>query len=177
MYSPEMYARAMDFAVHRHNTQLYGKYPYVVHLYAVAAVLFNFGITPATEDGRMLLSGCWLHDLLEDTDVTKNELEDLFGKHIAEMVFCVTDGDGDIREEKKESVYKKLSGNEDACAIKLADRIANVEACILLNNTRKLNVYMQENEKLLSSIKTAARPVLIGQMKAYLQTILANAVA
>ena len=65
--------RARAFAVAAHGDQRYGSDPYVVHLSAVRQVLEDFGY-----DGDFALAA-WLHDTVEDTEVTVVQLEREFG--------------------------------------------------------------------------------------------------
>jgi (p)ppGpp synthase/HD superfamily hydrolase len=76
---------AQRFAAHAHahrtkdgKPQLYGKFrPYTDHLKDVAHTLLAFGFGDGRRDPRhsRLLLGAWLHDVLEDTTVTREELE------------------------------------------------------------------------------------------------------
>ncbi len=67
-----------------------------------------------------------------------------FGEVVARIVWNVTDEPGEDRKTRKARTYQKLRGDELAIILKLADRIANVEAS-LLNNPRLLAVYREEH--------------------------------
>lgn len=121
--SPGTEADARSFAIDRHADQRYGSAPYEVHLAAVRAVLGDIGITGP------LLSAAWLHDVLEDTATTKDEVASRFGAIVAELVWAVT-GVGSDRKQRNLAVYEKLRALPDAVTLKLADRIANVEASV-----------------------------------------------
>ncbi|MGE3544876.1 MAG: HD domain-containing protein [Kofleriaceae bacterium] len=116
-------ADARSFAIERHADQRYGTAPYEVHLAAVRAVLAEIGITGP------LLSAAWLHDVIEDTATTKQEIVDRFGPVVAELVWAVT-GVGADRKQRNHAVYAKLRAVPEAVTLKLADRIANVEASL-----------------------------------------------
>jgi (p)ppGpp synthase/HD superfamily hydrolase len=113
--------RARDFAVEKHGAQRYGDQPYVVHLAAVRAVLASFGY------GGALAVAAWLHDVVEDTGVGRDEVAARFGVEVAELVWAVT-GVGESRKERNASAYDKIRRLPAAATLKLADRIANVEA-------------------------------------------------
>jgi (p)ppGpp synthase/HD superfamily hydrolase len=70
---------------------------------------------------------CALHDTLEDTSLSYNDIQKAFGKEVAEIVFCVTDELGRNREERKEKTYPKIQSNWKATVVKICDRIANIE--------------------------------------------------
>ncbi|WP_051178330.1 HD domain-containing protein [Nocardia concava] len=125
---------ARSYAEAAHGDQKYGGQPYVVHLTAVRAVLADFGI-----EGDFGVAA-WLHDVLEDTDVTKTELEAAFGETVTELVWAVT-GIGENRQERNGEIYRKIGLYPSAVIVKLADRIANVEASA---GTRFLPMYQAE---------------------------------
>lgn len=115
-------AFAFVLASYAHKYQRYGTEPYTVHLQAVRDILVEHGHTHLAAAG-------WLHDILEDTDVTTAELYLCFPTHIVETVVAVT-GKGKGRKAKLESIIPLLATNEDARILKAADRLANVRACI-----------------------------------------------
>ncbi|MGX1804470.1 HD domain-containing protein [Nocardia sp. NPDC055321] len=112
---------AVGFAVAAHGGQLYGGLPYVMHLAAVRGVLRDFGI--AGDVGV----AAWLHDVVEDTAVTVDEVRSGFGDGVAELVWAVT-GVGANRQARNADAYAKIGEWPEAVVLKLADRIANVEA-------------------------------------------------
>lgn len=61
--------QARKFAVEAHGDQRYGDEPYVVHLDHVLAVLQRFGI-----EGEDILVAGLLHDTIEDTNVTQEQI-------------------------------------------------------------------------------------------------------
>jgi (p)ppGpp synthase/HD superfamily hydrolase len=140
--------QARSFAAEKHGNQKYGKYPYEVHLVNVINVLLHNGILPDTEMNIDLWSSAWLHDVLEDTDTARDEIIDKFGVNVFEIVWSLTDGKGDNRKEKKQAMYEKITLNQNAIIIKLADRIANLEFSIIDNNQEKIKLYADENDDL-----------------------------
>lgn len=115
-------ARARLFAEAAHAGQTYDLYPYTYHLGQVVSVLEKFH----WDEPEMLCAG-WLHDSIEDTNTSYNDIKNEFGEVVAELVYAVTNELGRNRKERNERTYPKIRGNERATALKLADRIANVE--------------------------------------------------
>lgn len=134
----ERLQQARAFAASAHGDQKYGDQPYTVHLAAVAQVLIRYGITD--ED---LLVAAWLHDIIEDTYITRGEVEAFFGERVAELVWCVTNEPGKNRRERHLKTYPKIRANPDALLLKLADRIANIEACYE-SNSNLIGMYRKE---------------------------------
>jgi (p)ppGpp synthase/HD superfamily hydrolase len=129
-------SRARDFAAERHSEQKYGEAPYTVHLAAVRAVLADF------DSHADLLTAAWLHDVVEDTGTSIDEVRTLFGDVVANMVWAVT-GVGANRKERNASAYSKIRAYPVAAQLKLADRIANVEASRGVQG--KLGMYRNEH--------------------------------
>jgi tRNA (guanine-N7-)-methyltransferase len=126
---------ARRFAEAAHRAQSYGDAPYVTHLRAVRAVLADFGYA-----GPLAIAA-WLHDTVEDTRVTRDEIAARFGENVAKLVWAVT-GVGETRAEKNASAYAKIAVHPPAAVLKLADRIANVEASRTV--PKKLEMYRSE---------------------------------
>jgi len=125
--------KAKMFAIEAHRDTKYGDLPYEYHLERVVRHM-------RSEEG---IVGAWLHDVVEDTSVTLHDIRKEFGGRIARLVDCVTDEPGKNRKERKAGMYKKLAdGPAMARKIKLADRIANMEASI--ENPKLAIMYAKE---------------------------------
>lgn len=128
---------AFDFASERHAGQkrLSGE-SYIVHPFEVASILASLGLDVDT------IAAGLLHDVIEDTDTTREEISEKFGPKIAELVDGVTRlgaidfsklPEGDIQEAKFKSMIEDLRKFFLAMAqdirvviIKLADRLHNM---------------------------------------------------
>jgi (p)ppGpp synthase/HD superfamily hydrolase len=120
----EILERARSFATRVHAGQTYGDgVPYTVHLAAVEQVLRRFGATDSA-----LLVAAWLHDSVEDTATTREAVAGAFGERVATLVWAVTNEPGANRRERHEKTLPKTRATPGAVQLKLADRIANVEA-------------------------------------------------
>ena len=138
---------AREFAIKAHGSQTYGDKPYEVHLDDVSHTIIKFCRTDesiSAEQFELLLVCSLLHDVLEDTEATREELESRFGKEISDLIYCVSDEPGKNRKERKAKTYPKIASNNLAIALKLADRIANVENC-RKNNTSLFSMYAKEH--------------------------------
>jgi (p)ppGpp synthase/HD superfamily hydrolase len=161
----EFVEEARDFAIKRHGEQLYGNEPYIVHLDHVHEVGLRFGTTIEEQCAD------YLHDILEDTDCSFEEIWYEFGWYVAHLVFLVTDEDGDNRKERKRRTYPKIRSNSDAIRLKLRDRIANVESS-KQNNPGLFQMYKQEHEEFLTELHiSGTRYGLLGEMIATLNNL------
>lgn len=118
------YRRAAHFAAQKHAGQLRkdGHTPYIAHPAGVAAILRAGGV----EDEATITSAL-LHDTLEDTHTTYEELRDTFGQEVADTVKELTN---DARlpkaEQKRAQIEHGKTGSERWAAVKIADKIANL---------------------------------------------------
>jgi (p)ppGpp synthase/HD superfamily hydrolase len=124
-------SEAAEFAARRHSGMQRkgrGNEPYVNHLAEVANLLAT--ATDGT-DAELVATG-WLHDTIEDTDTTREELAQKFGERVAALVVEVTDDMSLPKEERRqkqiEDAPHKSSG---AKLIKIADKISNIRARIV----------------------------------------------
>lgn len=135
----EKYDLAKEFASIMHHGQSYGSNPYTYHLEQVEMVINRFGFRH-----DMVLRTCaWLHDLIEDTEVSYDQICFRFGSEIADIVYAVTNEMGRNRKERFSKTYPKILSNERALILKLADRIANFEYA-KGTNTQYLDMYKKE---------------------------------
>ncbi len=114
--------------------------PYRDHLEAVETVLLRFGY--AEHEFRL---AAWCHDLLEDTDTSRDALREACGPAVEALVWAVTDEPGATRAERHEKTYPKIVATPGATILKLADRISNVEASIAMGPSSKLEKYRSEH--------------------------------
>jgi len=135
----ERLIKAKEFAVNAHGAQMYGDKPYVVHLEHVHEVMERYR---HSNTDLLVQMAAFLHDVLEDTEISKAELERNFGEEVADMVYRVTDEPGADRKERKCKTYPKIRGHMEATTVKLCDRIANVEASSEV--PKKLEMYRDE---------------------------------
>jgi (p)ppGpp synthase/HD superfamily hydrolase len=138
--STDMIRNAMQLASYAHRNQKYGEHPYVTHLADVVARVKTITTDPE------IIAAAWLHDTIEDTQVTHGDIERKFGKNVADMVWAVT-GHGQNRAEKMANAIAKIAQTPGSELVKSADRLSNVKAS-LANNPKKLQMYKDEHKDL-----------------------------
>lgn len=163
-----MEQKAIDFAVHAHSGQQYGDDPYTTHLTAVRLVLDRFSVTDES-----LRVAAWLHDTVEDTAVTRDDVVREFGEDVSALVWAVT-GIGPNRKTRNADAYAKIVQiGERAAILKLADRLANVEAN--QPHTKHREMYRREMPSFEQMILTAGGGnttvrTMLGQLRITLAT-------
>lgn len=150
--------KARSFAIEAHGIQKYGDETYAVHLDAVADILMQrcFRDELDRPEIQELVAAAYLHDVLEDTHVTLEEIEIEFGEAVALLVSAVTDGPGETRRERKRRPYRMIPRVRWALFIKLADRIANVESAISNDRADLLAMYQSEHPEFEKHLRHAA---------------------
>lgn len=98
-----------------------GGMPYIEHPITVAARLDEH------EYGEEVLAAALLHDVVEDSDTTLEELRELFGESVAGMVGALTDDESieSYRERKAEHRERVAAAGDGAHAIYAADKLTN----------------------------------------------------
>lgn len=119
----DIVAKASEFAATKHEKQRrkYTDQPYLNHLAAVVRLLENSGIADPT-----VLTAAYLHDTVEDTDTTMQEIVGEFGTDVAELVYWLTDAEKGNRETRTlMSAWRLSRAPIQAKLIKFADIIDN----------------------------------------------------
>jgi len=132
--------KAYEFAKEKHGEQLRKSgEPYIIHPIQVAYTLAKLEMDEAT------ICAALLHDILEDTSITKEEVEEVFGEQIAIMVDGVTKlgklGYTSIEEQQVENYRKMfLAMGKDirVILIKLSDRLHNMRTLKYLTRDRQI---------------------------------------
>ena len=123
--------RAIVFAVKaHHNTERRGKgFPYIVH--PMEAVEIVATITSDQE----LLAAAALHDTVEDTEVTIEQLRAEFGDRVADLVYAESDrftegvSEEDSWHDRKQAAIDRLaSASHDAKVVAMGDKLSNMRA-------------------------------------------------
>jgi len=130
----DLVSRAANFALMAHvdaRRKDSGE-PYANHLAEVAAHCAS--VQP--EDGE-LVAAAWLHDVVEETAFTIEDIATLFGAPVAALVADVTDPDGLKGKARRErQVTHTMNCGPRVKLLKLADKISNVEELIGLPEER-----------------------------------------
>ncbi len=130
-----MLKKACDFAMDKHQGQLddEGK-AYFNHVLQVAITLMQ-----VTKDPEIIAAG-FLHDTIEDTKTTYEELVEQFSKRVADLVMEVTH-----EGEKNKGYYFPRLSTRDGILIKFADRLSNLSRMSAWNEERQLH-YLKKSK-------------------------------
>ena len=146
-------SRSFAIRCHRETNHLYGGHPYEVHLKMVADMAEKFIELIPDEDRDIVLSGCWVHDCIEDCRQTYNDVKAETNEAVAELAYALTNEKGRSREERaNDKYYQGIRDTKYAVFIKVCDRLANVTYSKSEGNPRMVKVYQQENEAFMQKL-------------------------
>lgn len=138
----QLRSKAVELAMMAHGRQKYGPLEYAYHLRCVENVIRRFFKSDKPYVWA-LRTAAWLHDIVEDTDITLEVVRASFGEYVADMVYGVTDEPGKNRKERKAATLSKTAAKEMRVILKLADRIANTEEGLAWDNSL-IDMYRKE---------------------------------
>lgn len=150
MTETDIVQKAAAFATDAHESidqrRKFTNEAYIVHPQAVAEIVATVIDDPAT------LAAAWLHDVVEDTPTTLEEIESEFGAEIASLVADLTDvskpEDGNRAQRKAIDRAHTANADPRAKTVKLADVIHNI-GDIVRHDPRFAVKYLREKEQLL----------------------------
>jgi (p)ppGpp synthase/HD superfamily hydrolase len=159
----QVYAMAAHAAVGQRRK--YTGEPYIVHPAEVAKIVA--GVPGSTPD---MVAAAWLHDVVEDTGCTFNDIHMGFGIDIATLVGWLTDvskpEDGPRWFRKKMDREHTAQAPAEAQTIKLADLISNTKS-IMAHDPKFAKVYLEE-KRLLLEVMTRGDPTLMAEARKFI---------
>ena len=154
-----MLDEVLKFATKAHGDQKrkYTGDPYIVHPIAVAEIVKTVPHTDA------MIAAALLHDVVEDTPVTIEQIKDKFGSEVAELVGWLTDisrpENGNRKTRKSLDRDHSANAPAEAQTIKLADLIHNTKS-IEKHDPHFWKVYKQEKIALLDVLTKGDRSLM-----------------
>lgn len=157
MNTQDIYQRTIKFAAQKHtdnNQTISGtNLPYIVHLSNVAMEIFIAAGKTKNFNLEFAIQISLLHDILEDTEVTFDELENEFGKIIAVSVLALTKQPNLSKEERMmDSLQRIKQQSKEVWAVKLADRITNLQHPPHFWSVEKIKKYKEEAKTILHEL-------------------------
>jgi len=145
--------------------------PYSFHLDCVRDQYWKFRhLIGGHEVNRIFVEqAVYGHDLYEDARITFNEVKDLVGEEVAEIIYLCTEMRGRTRAARKnDQFYIELKENKLAVFVKLCDIIANVKFS-LLTNSSMYNKYKAEYVKVYDHLFTEEYKEMFDYLEALLK--------
>jgi (p)ppGpp synthase/HD superfamily hydrolase len=128
-----MLNQSIKLAIEKHKWQMYGSKPYFYHLFQVYLEVFKY------EAKEEILSLAFLHDTIEDTNITNEELVS-----ISELMPIYVNT---LSKNGSRNYYELCSKFYQTAIVKMADRICNVRECVKYGNYTLFYKYYKERKK------------------------------
>jgi len=151
-----IFINTLKFAAEKHLLQRRkgnDKIPYINHPIKVVHLLYH----TANETDPELLAAAILHDVLEDTCTTEQEMRNAFGDRVTNIVLEVTDDmTMSYDDRKRYQISRAPTLSSDAKKIKIADKISNIRDILDLPLTwsnRRKRQYFEWSEKVIAGCR------------------------
>ena len=117
--------------------------PYITHPVSVAALVDDAGYDDE------VVAAALLHDVVEDTNLDPDEIEEIFGEHVSDLVEALSDNERilDFAERKRHLRAEVAEEGDDAIAIFIADKLSN------LRDMRR--IYAEDGEAIAPRFKAS----------------------
>jgi (p)ppGpp synthase/HD superfamily hydrolase len=160
MFSQESYVEVLTYAALVHKEQKTPKgLPYLAHIACVAMEVINAceKSSMSEEKANLAVSCAILHDVIEDTDITYDDLYVKFGAEIADGVEALTKDKSlnSKQEQMRDSIERLLTQPYEVQMVKLADRITNLSTPPNHWDNDKIKFYLKESSLILSCLKNS----------------------
>lgn len=177
MWNPDQYLTTLLFAAEAHKDQKIpdSNYNYVTHVTNVAMEVANALVQQPLSivDTTFAIQCALLHDTIEDTPVTYNDVLQHFGDAIADGVLALTKNDELPKSQRMEDSLQRIVRQGTAVRIvKMADRINNLQHPPSYWTLEKKKKYHQEAQLILDTlggVHTYIEKRLADKIKAYPQ--------
>ena len=170
-FAADSYLKALNFAAQAHGeqkTQL--GLPYVVHLSAVAMELIRALRAEPGHNEELAITCALLHDVLEDTPVSANEVNREFGPQVCAGIQALSKNAALPKEEQMEdSLRRILAQPKEIHLVKLADRITNLAPAPPHWTAWKISEYRKEAQKIYDALHGSS-PFLAARFQERLAT-------
>jgi len=160
-WCPESYKVAWQFATRKHAGQTYGgaeegeRIPYINHLASVTMEVSLAAVTtPEPVNATLAVQCALLHDTIEDTDATYDEVSSLFGAEVAEGVLALSK-DTNLptkQAQMQDSLQRIQQQPKEVWMVKLADRITNLYRPPFYWHNDKILAYQSEAQLILDAL-------------------------
>lgn len=151
----DVYNEALFFAAGKHQDQkLPGTdLPYLTHVVNVAMEVMVAGFKTEGFDTPFAISIALLHDTMEDTETSYNEIKGKFGARVADGILALSKFENLKKSEQMQDSLDRIKQlDKEVWSVKLADRISNLEAPSIDWDKSKRKRYQQGAENILKEL-------------------------
>lgn len=158
-WSQDLYLKAIRFAGEAHAGQKIpgSELPYVVHISNVCMEIMAAVCSGETDYPDLAIQCALLHDVIEDTEKTHNEIKQIFGADVADGVLALTKNKNIKKESRMaDSIERIKLQPREIWMVKLADRITNLQPPPPRWSKEKIDNYRLEADYILKHLGSAS---------------------
>jgi (p)ppGpp synthase/HD superfamily hydrolase len=158
MWNPDIYLKAINYAADAHKDQ---KNPgsersYMTHVTSVTMEVMTAYAAAGGFDVNFAVQCALLHDVIEDTPITYEEVVSHFGKEVADGVLALTKDESLEKSlQMKDSLQRILLQPNEVWIVKLADRVSNLQPPPSYWTAERKAFYKNEALEILETLKGA----------------------
>jgi (p)ppGpp synthase/HD superfamily hydrolase len=165
-WTQEGYLRAARFAAQAHGRQTVPgtELPYLLHVASVAMEVLAAAAAEPDHDQELAMQCALLHDVVEDTVVTLDEVRGAFGPAVADGVSALSKDPALPKQQQlPDSLDRIRRQPHEVWRVKLADRITNLQTPPAHWSPEKIATYREEAVLIHQSL-AAASPALAARL-------------
>ena len=150
MWDDKIFRETLYFALKAHgNQKMKGNdnLPYSAHFVPVMMNAVKYSLNETDIDRNYLIQLALLHDVIEDTSYTYNDIKNKFGEKVADGVLALSRDENIKKDLQIKDCIKRIKANpKEVAIVKLADRLYNVRGRVLSWSLEKQELYKIEAE-------------------------------
>jgi (p)ppGpp synthase/HD superfamily hydrolase len=159
-WEQELYLKAWNFASFHHKDQkVPGKdFPYINHVGSVTMEIMSAIVrSDSVNDPDLAVQCALLHDVIEDTEIKYEKIEDEFGSNVADGVMALSKNEGikTKSEQMRDSLERIKKQPKEIWMVKLADRITNLQPPPYYWTKNDIKQYRDEAIEIHGALKDA----------------------
>jgi (p)ppGpp synthase/HD superfamily hydrolase len=158
-WSQDTYIKAYKFTANAHHRQKIPgtEIPYIQHLSFVSMEIIAALNVEKERDGNLAVQCAILHDTIEDTNITFEQIKSEFGEDVASGVLALTKDDSLPKEVRMSDSLRRIKVQpQEVWMVKLADRITNLQPPPQHWNQEKIIRYREEAIVIYEALKEAS---------------------
>lgn len=154
---------------HRETNHLYDGKPYYDHLVMVVCYGLKYLHLVPYQHRHNAIAACWAHDTIEDTRQTYNDVKNILGEDVAEIVFALTNEKGKTRAQRANGkYYSGIRVTPCATFVKVCDRLANAEYS-KEHKSSMFDLYKRENNSFAEELYISPYEEMFNELENILQ--------
>ena len=168
MWNQNKYIKAWNFAAKAHNGQLVpsSDIPYIHHIGLVAMEAMAAIANGSVENPDLLIQCALLHDTIEDTEITHEDIKNDFGIEVADSVLALTKNSELPKSERMiDSLERIHKQPKEIWMVKMSDRVTNLQPPPKHWDKSKIKNYRSESLVIMITLGEAS-PFLAERLEA-----------